>query len=527
MKRTALFVFVGLALVLVAFAGLSATTAQSAAPESAPLAQASGVCESLKSLNLPQTTITLAESRDAGKSFIPPNTTAPITPTVAFCRVAGIVEPEVQFEVWMPMSANWNGKFNGVGNGGLAGSIGYAAMNTAVSLNYATASTDTGHQGGNGSWAMGRPELLVDFASRGIHVMTLNAKLIIQAYYSQAPKYSYFTGCSGGGGQALSEIQRYPLDYNGVVAGAPASNVTHMWPGEQWAQWVNMKDPAGSIPAAKLPAIKKAGLAACDANDGVKDGIIQDPRTCMFDPATIQCTGADSAECLTPAQVATVKTIYGGLKDPTTGKQFWPPYMIGTELNWAQRLGAPGGPPLAYFKYFYFQDMNWDWKTFDFTDPKTFQLLYDADAKLRGVLNSTDPDIGSFKNAGGKFILYHGWQDQNISPINSVNYYEGLVAMQGGIANTQTFARLFMMPGVGHCGAGEGAAPATADLLAAISNWVEKGQAPTSIPAAHATAGKTDLTRPLCAYPQVETYKGSGDINDAANFSCGDPAPAK
>jgi feruloyl esterase len=167
--------------------------------------------------------------------------------------------------------------------------------------------------------------------------------------------------------------------------------------------------------------------------------------------------------------------------------------------------------------------MNWDWKTLDFNDPKSFQVLYDADAKLRGVLNSTDPDIGSFKSAGGKFILYHGWEDQNISPINSVNYYESVVAMQGSVTNTVSFARLFMSPGMGHCGGGEGAAPATADLLAAISNWVEKGQAPESIPASHSTAGKVDLTRPLCVYPQVETYKGSGDNKDAASFTCALP----
>jgi len=167
--------------------------------------------------------------------------------------------------------------------------------------------------------------------------------------------------------------------------------------------------------------------------------------------------------------------------------------------------------------------MNWDWKTFDFSDPQTFQLLYDADAKLRGVLNSTDPDIGSFKNAGGKLILYHGWGDQNIAPRNSVNYYESVVALQGNITNTLTFARLFMSPGMGHCSGGEGAAPATADLLSAISNWVEKRQAPESIPAAHTTAGKVDLTRPLCVYPQVETYKGSGDIKEAANFGCALP----
>ena len=167
--------------------------------------------------------------------------------------------------------------------------------------------------------------------------------------------------------------------------------------------------------------------------------------------------------------------------------------------------------------------MNWDWKTLDFSDPKSFQVLYDADAKLRGVLNSTDPDIGSFKGAGGKFIEYAGWEDQNISPINAVNYYQSIVDMQGGMTNTVSFARLFMIPGMGHCGGGEGVAPATADLLTAISNWVEKGQAPDSIPGSHTTAGAVDLTRPICPYPMVEVYSGSGDVKDAKNFTCGNP----
>ncbi len=521
MKRLVLLGLVAVTLLAVVLAGQASMTTP---VQAAPLPQASGVCESLTRLALPQTTITLAETREAGKSFVPQYMTVPITPTQAFCRVAGIIEPEVRFEVWMPTPAKWNGKFNGVGNGGLAGSIGYDAMNTALGLDYATASTDTGHVGGNGSWAMGRPELLVDFASRGIHVMTIDAKLIIQAYYSQAPKYSYFTGCSGGGGQALSEVQRYPMDYNGVVAGAPASNVTHMWPGEQYAVWLSNKDAAGRIPPEKLPAINKAAIAACDLNDNVKDGIIQDPRKCNFDPAKIQCSGADGNDCLTAPQVTTLKAIYAGLKDPTTGKQFWPPYEVGSELLWTNRIYGAGGPPLAYFKYFYFGDMNWDWKTFDFSDPKTFQLLYDADTKLRAVLNSTDPDIGSFKGAGGKLILYAGWNDQNIAPRNVINYYDSVVAMQGGVPPTQTFVRLFMSPGMGHCRGGDGGAPAPADLLAAISNWVEKGQAPESILTSHAGAdGKVDLTRPICVYPKVETYKGSGDVKDAANFTCADP----
>lgn len=485
-----------------------------------PQTVTSGACENLKSLSLPQTTITLAESRDL-KPFTPEGATAAIAPKVPFCRIAGIIDPEIRFEVWMPPAASWNGKFNGVGNGGLAGSISYAAMSAALARNYATASTDTGHQGGNGSWALGRPDLLVDFASRAIHVMTVNAKLIVQAYYGQAPKYSYFTGCSGGGGQALSEAQRYPLDYKGIVAGAAANYVTHMWPGELWPAWVTHRSPTNVIPPEKLPVISAAAVAACDAIDGVKDGIIRDPRICSFDPATIECKGTDAPNCLTAGQVASVKAIYGGLKDPTTGRQFWPGFEAGSEFLWGGHIASAFGTPLAYFKYFYLGDPDWNWQTFEMTDPKNMQVMIDADTKLRAVLNSTDPDIASFKNAGGRMIMYHGWSDSFIAPRNSIAYYEGVVALQGE-KQTREFLRLFMAPAMGHCGGGNG--PNTFDSLAALENWVENGQAPDSITASHAGAdGKVDRTRPLCVYPQVEQYKGTGDINDGTNFFCVNP----
>jgi feruloyl esterase len=509
-------------MLLAAFAGLPGAAAEStASAQSAPAAPATGVCESLRYLQLPQTTITLVESRD-GQPFIPQGTKERVVPPTPFCRVAGVIDPEIRFEVWMPPSGSWNGKFNGVGNGGLAGSISYAAMGTALRRNYATASTDTGHQGGNGSWALGRPELLVDFASRAIHAMTLDAKMIVQTYYGQAPRQSYFTGCSGGGGQGLSEAQRYPLDYNGIVSGAPANYVTRMWPGELWPAWFTHKDPANLIPPNKLPMIQTAAIAACDADDGVKDGIIRDPRTCKFDPASIQCKGGDAPNCLTAGQATSVRAIYGGLKDPTTGRQFWPGFEPGGESGWEGHIGSAFGTPLAYFKYFYLGDTSWNWQTFDMTNPGNMQLMYDADAKLKSVLNSTDPDIGSFKGAGGKLIMYHGWSDAFIAPRNSIAYYESVEALQGGEKPTQDFLRLFMAPAMMHCGGGNG--PNTFDALTALENWVEKGQAPASITASHSGAdGRVDRTRPLCVYPQVEIYKGSSDINDAASFVCGNP----
>jgi feruloyl esterase len=295
-----------------------------------------------------------------------------------------------------------------------------------------------------------------------------------------------------------------------------------MWPGELWPAWVTHKDPSSLIPPGKLPMIQSAAVAACDANDGVKDGIIRDPRTCRFDPAAIQCTGGDAPNCLMAGQVASVRAIYGGLKDPTNGEQFWPGFEPGSESAWDSHIGGAFGTPLAYFKYFYLGDPSWDWRAFDMTDPKNMQLMYDADARFRPILNSTDPDINSFKRAGGKLILYHGWADSFIAPRNSIAYYESVMAFQGGEGPTQDFLRLFMVPAMMHCGGGNG--PNTFDALAALENWVENGQAPVSITASHAGSdGKVDRMRPLCVYPEVELYKGSGDINDAASFACGNP----
>ncbi len=503
------------------FEGPSRLTAQSKAPaRPASAARAAGICENLKYLQLPQTTILLAESRNS-EPFVPQGTKDRIVPPAPFCRVAGVIDPEIRFELWMPPAEKWNGKFNGVGNGGLAGVINYTAMREALGRNYAAASTDTGHQGGNGSWALGRPELLVDFASRGVHAMTLAAKMIIQAYYGKGPGYSYFTGCSGGGGQGLSEAQRYPMDYSGIVSGAPANYPTRMWPGELWPAWFTHKDPANLIPPAKLAMIQEASVAACDEDDGIKDGIIRDPRTCKFDPVKIQCTGGDAPNCLTPGQVESVRAVYGGLKDPTTGRQFWPGFEPGGEAAWDSHVGGAFGTPLAYFKYFYLGDPSWNWQTFDMADPRNMQLMYDADRKLGPVLNSTDPDIGAFKRAGGKLIMYHGWADSFIAPRNSIAYYKSVEALQGGEKPTQDFLRLFMAPAMMHCGGGNG--PNNFDALGALEGWVERGQAPGSITASHSSRGKVDRTRPLCPYPQVEIYKGSGDINDAASFFCGAP----
>jgi feruloyl esterase len=473
-------------------------------------------CENIVKMKLKNTIISSASIVAAGTELPPPVGNVPVT----ICRVVGAIDTNINFEVWMPV-AGWNGKFNGVGNGGLAGFINYGSMRTAVTRGYATTSTDTGHQAflGDGSWALGHPELLVDFGYRAIHLTTVTAKTIVTGYYKQKPRYSYFTGCSGGGQQGLAEAQRYPKDYDGIVSGAPANYPTHMWPGELWPAWVTVTDPQGLIN--KLPLVTNAALAACDAHDGVTDGVLDDPRSCSFDPATLLCSGADSPDCLTATQVDWVKEIYAGLKDPTTAEQFWPGYEISSEINWGGHI-IPFTIPISYFKYMVYEDPSWDYHTYDLTDPQNFEDIYEADSRLGPILNATDPNLTPFWARGGKLIMYHGWIDQNIAPRNSISYYESVVEKMGSKDQWKTseFLRLFMAPGMGHCSGGPG--PNTFDMLAALEQWVEKGIAPNRIIASHLTGGVVDRTRPLCPYPQVARWTGTGSTDDAENFVCVD-----
>lgn len=489
------------------------------APASAEVPAAGLTCESLAGLSIPDTTITLAESVPAG-SGLP-----------AYCKVAGYVDTEINFEVWMPVAASWNGKFNGVGNGGLAGFINYDAMTEALARGYATASTDTGHVGDpsmvvppvplfDASWALNTDvtpyelnwERLVNFGHAGTHKMTVAAKAIVAAHYGEAAEYSYFTGCSGGGQQGLAEAQRYPDDYDGIVTGAPANYPTHMWPGEFYPA-VLMKDMDVDDLVGKLGLIEAAVLDTCDALDGVEDGLLEDPRRCDFDPATLQCEmGDDPATCLTAEQVDVVQKIYAGLYDPfPPRKQVWPGFEPSSELGWPGHL-EPFAIQIGYFKYMVFKDPDWDWTTFDFVDDYDYWM--GADALLGPVLNATDRDLKAFQDQGGKMIMWHGWIDQNIAPRNSINYYESLKRK----GQREDFFRLFMVPGMQHCSGGPG--PFSFDALGALEQWVEAGVAPDQIIGTNPDSG---LTRPLCPYPKVAVYKGSGSTDDADNFACKKP----
>ena len=453
--------------------------------------------------------------------------------TAPICRVAGSIKPtpvsDIRFEVWMPVSG-WNGKYEGVGNGGVAGSISYGPVMQAVNKGYASGSTDTGHQGSglDGSWEFDNPQLVEDFVHNSQHLTAQAAKAIVKAYYSKPPEHSYFVGCSNGGGQGMNEVQRYPDDYDGIVDGDAASYLTHEWPGELYPAWLAQSDAKGFI--SKLPALHAAVVSKCDKIDGVEDGLLQDPRKCDFDPATIQCAaGTDTASCLTPPQVEWVKKIYRGVQDPTTGKTFWPGSAYGSELTWSTHISPASAvlPPASYMRAFVFHDRDWVYTdpNFSFDNAAGLKALNAASAKIGPTLDAINPDLSPFEKKGGKIIFYHGWSDADISPMNIVNYYQQLVSNVGGSKNeaaalhkTEEFARLFMVPGMAHCGGGEG--PNSFDALGALNDWVEHGKAPDQIIASRMTNGKATRTRPLCPFPQVAKYKGSGSIDEAENFAC-------
>jgi len=469
-------------------------------------AQTPGSCEKLKSLALPEATVTTAESVAAGGRGGAPYKNLP-----AFCRVAATLTPstdsDIKIEVWLPAS-QWNGKFQAVGNGAWAGVIGYPAMARALASGYATASTDTGHSTNGGSFALGHPEKLTDFAWRAVHEMTVKAKMLASAYYGSAPKLSYWNGCSTGGRQGLKEAQKFPADFDGIIAGAPANYWTHLAATSIWIAQAVHKDEASYIPTSKYALIHKAVLEACDALDGVKDGVIDDPTRCHFDPKVLACKGDASADsCLSAPQVEAVRKIYSASKNSRTGQEIFPALEPGSELGWS---GLAGPQPFSvapdHFKYVVFKNPEWDWHTLNFDSDITL-----ADRSDNELINASG-DVKAFVARGGKLLMYHGWTDQLIPPENSIHYYESVKADS---------VRLFMAPGMNHCAGGDG--PNTFDAVGAMEQWVEQKKAPEQMIAAHTSNGAVDRTRPLCPYPQVARYKGSGSTDDAANFTCKAP----
>ena len=484
-------------------------------------------CAKLKDAQLPNTTITTAQAITTG-SFTPPGSQNAMSNLPPFCRVAGTIAPtvesDIRFEVWLPLD-NWNGKFAGVGNGGWAGTISYGPLQDQIRRGYATASTNTGHQAGPpldaAKFAFDHPEQLIDFAYRAHHETTLKAKALVSAFYGKPPAKVYWFGCSSGGYEGLQEAQRFPADYDGIVAGAPANNWTRLMAGDFDATLAVLKDPVSNLPPSALGVLYRGMLAACDGSDGVPDGVVEDPRQCRFDPAALQCTANQKPEmCLSAAQVEAARRVYRGAVDPTTRKTIYPGLSFGSEPFWPNRdPSSPFPIPVSHYKWLVFGDPNWDWRTFDLTRPSDHDAVQKAESKYAPILNATNPDLREFRSRGGKLLQWHGWSDQLIAAQNSIDYYESVVSHSGSnVAEVQSFYRLFMAPGTTHCAGGPG--PNTFDMQAVLEQWVEKGIAPDQVFATHSINGVVDRSRPLCPYPQVAVYKGKGDTNDAANFEC-------
>ena len=477
-------------------------------------------CESLTSLKLPDTTITLAETVAAG-AFKPPaggrgGGAQAFADLPAFCRVAATLRPtpesDIKIEVWMPQ-AGWNGKFQGVGNGGWNGNIDSNALAAGVRRGYATASTDTGHSGGGGPW-MQNQEKLVDYGHRAVHEMAAKGKAIVDAFYDEPIRFSYFNGCSAGGRQGLMAAQRYPDDFDGIVAGAPALNATGRASFAMWvAQNVHASE-ASYIPPDKYRVVHDAVLKACDAGDAVADGVIENPKACSFDPQVLACKAGDAPDCLTAPQVEAARRMYQPLVNTATRQTVFPGLAYGSELGWATFGGPrPFGIGAQMFQYMVFDNPEWDYRTLNFGEHMNL-----VDKIENGTIDATSTNLKPFFDSGGKLLQYHGWSDPQISALNSTDYYDRVLSALGGAANVTPHYRLFMVPGMNHCGGGEGTT--SFDMLAALEQWVEKGAAPDRIAASRVREGKMDRTRPLCPYPMVATYTGSGSTDEAANFVC-------
>jgi feruloyl esterase len=476
-------------------------------------------CEGLALLKLSYAKIDSSEIVEAGK-FVQPGGRGGSNAFVnlsAFCRVTATLTPtadsDIKIELWLP-AAGWNGKFEAVGNGGWAGTIPYSAIASALVNGFAAAGTDTGHVGNNADFALGHPEKVIDLAYRSIHEMTVQSKAIINAYYGSSAKLSYYNGCSQGGRQGLAEAQRYPEDFNGIIAGASAVDQMRMHAARTALNILLNKDTDSVIPRSKYAMINNAVLNACDALDGVKDGVIENPMMCKFDYSQLECKAGNTADCLTKGQVQSANAMTSSFKDPKTGKIIFAGHLFpGSELGWATLGGTqPLGLSVSGLQNVVFQDRKWDYHTLNIATDVERAVQSDG-----GATATNDPNLKPFFDRGGKLLMYHGWSDPQVTPLNSINYYNDVVKAVGKNKAANSI-ELFMIPGMNHCSGGPGTD--TFDKMKVIEEWVEQGKTPKRIVASHLTDRKVDKTRPLCPYGQVAKYSGNGDINDAANFVC-------
>lgn len=497
-------------------------------------------CKAMVGKSLGGSTVTSAEYNANGATIEKTNVKG------AFCRVVGFAAPSsdshIGFEVWLPPASKWNGKYQQMGSGGSSGSIGWGSMVEPLDAGYATLATDNGHvndnstpHGADQSWSIGHPEKMIDFAWRGLHVSAVAAKAIVDQYYGKKPSQSYFVGCSTGGRQALMEATRFPEDFDGILAGAPAWHWTNQMTNAIWNTLAAFKDPS-AITEQSVQILHKAVMNQCDALDGVKDGVISDPRRCEFDPKTIQCKAGQTAECLTPVQVDAAERIYNG-SHRSDGSRIFQGYAKGSELNWPRIWAGkgPGGSAWDFWRQGISQNLDSTSTAFDFDkDTNTMLTAKLPNGETYSDTYNAKTDLSAFKARGGKIIQYHGWADQQISPYASIDYYNKTVAGMSA-ADRDSFYRLYLLPGIYHCSGGPGtgnigdSSPAAShdaehDLVVAIDEWVTKHKAPGAMIGTHFDENKkADRTRPICPYPQEAAYKGNGDINDAKNFVCRDP----
>ncbi len=489
-------------------------------------ALAADKCESLTSLKIADGKIISASIVEAGQFQPPaggfmmggPDGMAVYKKTPAFCRVIATLTPtsdsDIKVEVWMPRD-NWNGKLVGIGNGVWAGTISHAALAEPLARGFATVATDTGHTGMgiDAKWAIGHKEKLIDFGHRAVHEMTVKAKELLAAYYGKGEDLSYWVSCSTGGRQGLMEAYRYPDDYDGISSMAPANPMVGLMIGSLWTGYAAMKDDAHRLTMPKLMASNKAYIDKCDRIDGVKDGIVSYPAMCDYDPGIIQCKGEDQDSCLTAPQVEALRDIYGGVKNPRTGELVFSGFAPGSEQ---QLMALTSGPEpfsaaTSYFRDIVFEEPEWDFKSFDYD--KELAASYRAG---RDILDVPPDGLSRFFEGGGKLLLSHGWADGLIPAPNTIAFYESMTSKMDKEVIFDS-ARLFMVPGMGHCAGGTG--PSVIDMLSVIDSWVTEGKAPDRI-IASTPPGQKPMTRPLCPYPQVAVYIGSGSTDDAANFVC-------
>lgn len=496
-------------------------------------------------VTIESTTISAVTFTPAG-GFTPPGARTPFTETPAFCRVQGSTSAAagslINFEVWIP--ERWNGKIVATGNGGYSNVPGYRDMAHALGQGYAAVGGDTGHQTPTPddlAWGVGHPERIEDWGSRSIHATIGPAKRIVSTVQGRAPTRAYYYGCSTGGHQGYAEMQRYPQDFDGVIAGAPGNNRIRLNAGFLWQFLANHRQGDNStpiIPASKLPVITKAVVTACDANDGVTDGVVDDPRTCRFEPASLRCQAGDEASCLTAPQVDALINMYTGAKDARTGEQIYPGWPKSSEAltttasgqpqsGWHAYWGNTEPTRAAFWRLWVFENPAWDWWSIDFA--RDIAL---ADRKVGALIDQVNPDVSAFKARGGKAIVYQGWQDPVVNAIDTIAYYEKVRSHQGSQQEIDRFFRLFLVPGMGHCSGGTGTTnfgnqggpspvvDAHHDLLSALDAWVEKGRAPDQIIASRVVESKVVRTRPLCAYPKKVVFTGQGSTDAAASFVC-------